>query len=171
VPAGHLFKISSHHSGGLDCPETTPPEDLTVSRPLLLGSAISRSIPSVLSKKDTTNPLDHRLHLWRVLCRQLIHISNVQQLLSLRRLLQKLAEITLAIKSSILAVVKKSQRANHTVTWILMNRTSYDDSQGIYTLRGGPKERRRKKNQSHSLLYQRLKIESSSVDFTVTLWK
>ena len=52
----------------LDGPETTSPE----------GSTISKSIPLVPSKTDaTTDSLDHWLHLWRALCRQLIHISNV----------------------------------------------------------------------------------------------
>jgi len=48
----------------------------------------------------------------------LINISNVQQLPSLRRLLQKLVGITPVIKSKISAVTKKSQHANHAVTGI-----------------------------------------------------
>jgi len=55
-------------------------------------------------------------------------------------LLQKLAGITPAIKSTIPSVTKKSQRANHAVTEIRMTRTSSNDSHGIYTMRVGRRE-------------------------------
>ena len=56
----------------------------------------------------------------------------LQQLLLQRRLLQKVAEITLTIKGIIQAVIKESQHADHAVIEIRMTLTTNEDSPGIY---------------------------------------
>ena len=58
----------------------------------------------------------------------------LQQLLVQRRLLQKVAEITLVIKGIIQAVMKESQYAVNVVIEIHMTRTANEDSPRIYTL-------------------------------------
>ena len=52
---------------------------------------------------------------------------------------KEISRISLLIKIPIPAITKKSQCANHAATGIRMTRTSYNDSQGIYTLEGRPK--------------------------------
>ena len=63
-----------------------------------------------------------------------------QQLLLQHRLLQKVAEITHAIKGIIQAVMKESQRADHAVIKIHMTSTANEDPR-IYTLGDRQKKR------------------------------
>jgi len=58
----------------------------------------------------------------------------LQQLLHQRRLLQKIAKITLTIKDIIQAVMKESQHTDHAVIEIRITRTANEDSSSIYTL-------------------------------------
>ena len=62
-------------------------------------------------------------------------VSNVQQLLFPRKLLQKIVGITPAITNQ--AIMKKYRRANHAVMKIRITRASNNNSQGIYILRVG----------------------------------
>ena len=64
----------------------------------------------------------------------------LQQLLLQRRLLQKVAEITLAIKGTIQAIMKELQLIDHMVTEICMIHTANEVFPGIYTLGDRRKE-------------------------------
>ena len=69
--------------------------------------------------------------------------QTLQQLLFQRILLQKVAEITPAIKGIIQAVMKELQRADHAIIEIRMTHTANEDSPGIYTLGDRRRERER----------------------------
>ena len=78
--------------------------------------------------------------------------QTLQQPRLQRELLQKVAEIALAIKGKIQAITEESQHVNHTVIDICMTRTSNEASSGIHILGEERKRREEKRKEKKTSL-------------------
>jgi len=126
-------------------PEDTPSEKSTTMMILILPRNLLPLLPKASPLQDQSFPSRARrphhptsfistyIHGVPYVARS-SHVSTLQQLLLQRRLLHKVAEITLAIKDIMQAVMKESQHADHAVIEIRMTCTANEDSPGIYTL-------------------------------------
>ena len=160
VLAKHLSETSSRRSRGhssvqrLNCHEITPPSK---------SITIPMSILPVPGKTEAADLLNHRVHSWRSLRRQIIPRFKRATLIPMQIVTENSRNHSYNQEHNTCRYEEISTRKSCDYE-NPCTRTTNNDSHGIYALRVGGK-----KGTNHSLLYQRLKIESSSVDFTVTL--